>query len=483
MSLENITIDKALRDPNLLGAALGTSPTWDTWVSVLRAAFGLAMTDKDRATFKAVAGGREPPPGRVRELWCIIGRRSGKSRMAAAVASYLAAFGDHSGLAAGETGVVLVLAASKSQASAVFRYILAFFESSPILSGLIENTTSDEIRLVGNIAIAIHTNNFKSVRGRTLIAAVFDETAFWRDETSSQPDVETYRAILPSLATTKGMLVAISSPYAQRGLLFRKFQDAWGRDEPDTLVVRAGTASFNPTIDADLIAKAHRDDPEAASAEWDAEFRGDLSNFIDRRVVESCIEPGVHERSYVRDFRYAAFCDPSGGAHDSMCLGISHREGVRVVLDCVREVRAPFVPVDVVTEFATVLKSYQCLTVRGDRYAGAWVSDAFDRNGIRYVPSEKTRSEVYLDALPALMSRHAVLLDNPRLVSQIAQLERRTMRSGRDAVDHSRGGADDLANAALGAIVNAPRGEEARRSYYYGPKPKPVFTDPLSEYR
>ncbi|WP_245316129.1 hypothetical protein [Mesorhizobium wenxiniae] len=57
------------------------------------------------------------------------------------------------------------------------------------------------------------------------------------------------------------------------------------------------------------------------------------------------------------------------------------------------------------------------------------------------------------------------------------------MRSGRDAVDHMRGMSDDLANAALGAIVNAPPAEEATRSYYYGPKPKPVFSDPLELYR
>ena len=44
--------------------------------------------------------------------------------------------------------------------------------------------TSEEIRLVGNVVIGIHPAFFRSVRGRTLLAVVFDESAFWRDETS-----------------------------------------------------------------------------------------------------------------------------------------------------------------------------------------------------------------------------------------------------------------------------------------------------------
>lgn len=92
----------------------------------------------------------------------------------------------------------------------------------------------------------------------------------------------------------------------------------------------------------------------------------------------------------------------------------------------------------------------------GDRYAGAWVSDSFRQHGVRYVASERSRSEIYLDALPLLMAGMASLLDSQRLVSQISQLERRTSRMGRDSIDHMRGASDDLANAALGALVHLP---------------------------
>jgi len=227
------------------------------------------------------------------------------------------------------------------------------------------------------------------------------------------------------------------------------------------LVVQAGTKVFNPTIDVSVIDQAHRDDPEAAAAEWDARFRGDLSTFVDRAVVERCVDEGVRERPYDRRFRYVAFCDPSGGAHDSMTLGIAHREGERAFLDCLREVRPPFAPADVVSEFCRVLQVYRLGSVTGDRYAGSWVSDAFRQLGIRYVAAERSRSEIYIDALPALMSGSVSLLDDLRLVGQISQLERRTTRMGRDSIDHMSGASDDLANAALGALVHVP---SARRS-------------------
>ena len=52
------TIDRALRDPNLLGAALGDYGPWKTWLAVLRSAFGLPLGEEERIAFHAVAGDR-----------------------------------------------------------------------------------------------------------------------------------------------------------------------------------------------------------------------------------------------------------------------------------------------------------------------------------------------------------------------------------------------------------------------------------------
>src|SRR5438552_1845504 len=60
--------------------------SWLTWQSVLKAAHCLPMTDDDITRFKAVAGDREPPRQRVKELWCICGRRAGKDSIASLLA-------------------------------------------------------------------------------------------------------------------------------------------------------------------------------------------------------------------------------------------------------------------------------------------------------------------------------------------------------------------------------------------------------------
>jgi hypothetical protein len=112
-----ITIDAAVADPNLLGAALGGDlGTWQAWRTTLKASFGIALSRDEARTFASVAGGRKAPAQRVRELWAIIGRRSGKSRVAALVGAYIAGLVDHRGkLSPGEIGTVLILAASKGK--------------------------------------------------------------------------------------------------------------------------------------------------------------------------------------------------------------------------------------------------------------------------------------------------------------------------------------------------------------------------------
>ncbi len=449
-----ITVEEAMVDRMLLGAALGDPASWQAWRGVLKATFGLALDEDEARAFAAVAGSRNQPPKRVRELWAIIGRRSGKSRIAALVGAFIAALVDHTGkLSPGEVGYVLILAASKSQASVVFNYCRAFFETSPLLRQLVQDVTSDEIRLANNIVLAVHANSSRTVRGRTLLACIFDEVSSWRDETSAMPDVETYRAVLPALATTQGMLIGISTPHAQRGLLYNKYHTTFGENDPNVLVVKAPTTAFNPTIDLKAITDAHVEDPELAAAEWEAEFRSDLSTYIERTTVEACVEQDVTERAPSRGFTYAAASDPSGGERDSFAFAVAHREGDKVVLDVAREIRAPFDPSEAMSEMAGILARYRCRAVTGDAYAAGWVVSEARRYGLNYRHSKRNRSQIYLDALPLFRTGQAVLLDQPRLVNQIAQLERRAMRGGRDSIDHARGAADDLANAASLALV------------------------------
>jgi hypothetical protein len=335
--MARIQIDRALLDAHLLGAALGNPKTWKAWLVTLKAAFGLGLNPEEPRIFASIAGERAPPTSRVRELWGIVARRGGKSRMAAAISLYLAAFVKHK-LAPGEVGMVLVLAASQAQASTVYNYIKGFFEASPTLRKEILNSNRHEIVLRNGIVIAVHANSFRTVRGRTLVAAVFDESAFWRSEESATPDTEVYTAVLPALANCNGMLIGISTPYRKVGLLYQKYRDWYGVTNNEVLVVKGTNKQFNPSLSDNIIDTMRAADPTAAASEWDVEFRTDLSGLFDDELIDRAI---MYDRplelpplpSY---HWYQAYTDPGGGRQDSYTLAIGHKEGENFIIDLVR---------------------------------------------------------------------------------------------------------------------------------------------------
>ncbi len=447
-----IGTDDALRDRHLLGAALGDAASWSTWLAILRAAAGLPLSSEQQQAFAAVAGDRAPPTQRVRELWCIIGRGGGKSRMAAACAMHKAIMEPHR-LAPGEVGHVLVLSPTVGQAKIVFSYCLGFLEASPVLRGEIASITAAEIRLSNNATIGVHPNSFRSVRGRTLLAVIADEISFWRDVDSANPDRETYRAVMPSLIRSGGQLIAISTPYRRAGLLFQKHRDHFGVDDSDVLVVQGDSRAFNPTLSEQDIARAAAGDPEAAVSEWEGRFRADIAAFLSDVDVDAVVDRDrpleLPPRSGIA---YRAFCDPSGGRHDSFAVSVGHRDGERVIIDAVRAAFPPFNPQHVVVEYAALLKEYGVREAVGDAYAAEWVSTEFRAAGIKYNRSELPKSRLYVEGLPAFTRRTISIPDHPRLLRELRLLERRTHVGGRDTVDHGRVESDDIANAVFGCL-------------------------------
>jgi hypothetical protein len=135
-----------------------------------------------------------------------------------------------------------------------------------------------------------------------------------------------------------------------------------------------------------------------------------------------------------------------------MCVAHLPYAAESVTIDCLREAKPPFSPEVVVKEFSETFASYGINTIFGDRYAGAWPTEAFAKHGIRYEQSAKPKSELYVGLLPLINSCRIELLDNRRLVAQLCGLERRVARGGKDSIDHPPGQHDDLANAVAGVV-------------------------------
>jgi hypothetical protein len=106
-----------------------SGPSWDAWKAILQAAFALPMTPQELVTFGELAGGRKPPTKRVKELWIVAGRRSGKDSVASAVTAWISGIEQpHIGrLRPGERASVLCIATDREQARIVKSYSESYF--------------------------------------------------------------------------------------------------------------------------------------------------------------------------------------------------------------------------------------------------------------------------------------------------------------------------------------------------------------------
>lgn len=453
-----------ISEPTLLQSSF-EGPSWQRWRAVLRAAFALPMSRRDLALFAEVADDRSPPRHRVKELVCAIGRGGGKDSVAAALAVFIATTADFSHLRPGERGAVMTLATDRDQASIAFNYIKAHLTETPLLAPLIRKVDGDRITLRNGAEIIVQTNNTRSPGGRTIACAIYDEAAHWKGEDFTHPDVEVDNAISPGLMRFPGSLkIIISSVHRRAGLLHDKDAKHFGQDDDNILVVLGTALQFNPTLDAAEIDRQLVVDPEKAGAEYLSHWRDDLTNFLDRQLVESAIDKGVLTRPPQHGGTYVAFTDPSGGRGDSFTAAVGHRDGTTLVVDALFEKRAPFDSDATIDEVAYLLHNYNVNTVRGDDYGADLVVAAFRRRGITYRnlklgdaegrQGRLNRSEIYLNSVGLFTAGRVKLPDNPRLVHQLISLERRAARSsGHDTVDHPAGAHDDLANACCGCLV------------------------------
>ena len=454
-----MTIIDAIESPKVFRPLFRNLSTWRPWIVFLKALFGLPIeAPEDRELVKTCTGLIDPPKARVRECAAICGRRSGKSFISAIIAVYLACFKDWMPfLSPGERAMIFIVAVDKSQAGIIKRYVSGILEASPILRRMIRRELQEQIDLKNQVSIAVKTCSYRTVRGYTIVCAVLEETAFWRSDFTANPDREVVGALRPALATIpESLLLFISTPYSRRGVLWDTFSKAFG-NPGKTLVWKAPSLVMNPTLDREIIEDALKDDPQAAAAEWQVEWRQDIESFLSFEALQACVVRDRLDLPPIDGVRYTAFIDPSGGGQDSFALAISHTEanGRFILLDRACEWRPPFNPNQVVVEAATIMKTYRCFWVLSDRYARDWVRDSFRVHGVDIKFSKLSSSQLYLDFLPIVMGRRCELPDNQRLIGQLGNLERRVRQGGYDLVTHFPGQHDDLANAAAGACVYA----------------------------
>ena len=124
------------------------TPSWEPWLAFLEALQALPMSAEHLALYRKHTGRSEPPtePARYAEL--VVGRRGGKSRILALIATYLACVLDHRDhIVPGETPVVAIIAKDRQQAKVILNYIAGFIRSIPLFAELLEEELAETLRL------------------------------------------------------------------------------------------------------------------------------------------------------------------------------------------------------------------------------------------------------------------------------------------------------------------------------------------------
>ncbi len=305
-----------------------------------------------------------------RELILVIGRRSGKSLLAAIFAAYeiykLLRRGypqSYYGMTAGSEIRILCVANDKEQASIVYGDVQSHVEAIDYFKSSVANATqtfmkfrteNDKKRFGADGKKATVNATFKSsiakgLRGRGIICSILDEIAFFVDDGKSSAE-RVYKAINPSLAQfsprnpknknepigpTEGRMIMISSPDAKEGFFYRQYQLAMagGKAAENTLVIQAPTWEVNPTVDRSYYEIEFHKDEKSFMTEHGAEFSDRVRGWIENRNdLIQCIDPDLKPvlRGVPREVHFAGV--DVGLMNDGTAIALTKIAGGKVVL-------------------------------------------------------------------------------------------------------------------------------------------------------
>src|SRR6266581_694854 len=183
-------------DPQLLNLSL--SPAQRT---ALAAFDGEPLSAEEERIFEQCVG-RPYTRYRYPNLVGICGARGGKdSRVAVPIGAYQAVVPNHNEyLHKGERAYVLIVCQDQRAGAVTMGYMSAAFQNSPILRSYITDRRKNELELRNGVTIAAYPCNFRAPRGLTINCWIGNEVSFWRDENSSNPDIEIERAVRRGMA-------------------------------------------------------------------------------------------------------------------------------------------------------------------------------------------------------------------------------------------------------------------------------------------
>jgi len=447
---------------------------------------------KDLITFARSSLGIEFFPGQLAILsdWArsgkqkcvlVLGRRSGKTEMAAAAAIHNAVAMDYSTyLRRGEARFVIVIANRIEQAMEFIRVVRELLEDAPDVDLLAmvdeKKSTTTQIRFSNGAVIRAMPCNSRPVRGVAVTMLVLDEAGqMSTNEGSFTAGHEIYRAAVGGTIQFKdqGYVMVTSTPGMFReGILWDLFAAGQSGAATDIFVAQRPVWEVNPTITRESLESLFIADPSGSRAEYGAEFVDGAGAYFDATAVAECVMAGRTSLPPLPGVQYRAVIDPAlakGG--DAWALGIGHRVGTGedavFVMDRLESWRGKRSALDsdaTMDANVEVLREYRITDVLSDQYSFEVLVGGFRHRGIT-LKKQATGSDLKFNIMGtfsrAINTGHVELLDHPASVDELRHIQMRPTPSGKPKIEAASGYHDDLV-VVLATLCHALKGKGER---------------------
>jgi len=436
------------------------------------------LTDDERAMAIRIFGDiGDVVPQAARHVFCAVaGARAGKSYVLGALRLlHLVLSVSLDSLAPGEIAMAVIVAPDLRLARQTLRFVLGAVRSVPAIAKRIIAETADGFMIrrpdgaVVEVVCLPATRGGSALRGRSIICALLEEAAFFRDESAVVNDVEIVKAVGPRILPG-GQLLIVSTPWLEQGVLF----DLWKANHggPVTaLVAHAPTLLLRDDADTRLyVERAMHNDPDTARNELGAEFLGGGAGFFfDPETLGRAVD---RRRPLVMRAPPNAIVDAGGDVGlvtDSSALVVGAFVGKIFTLLEMLELRpkasAPLKLSFVIAEFAAVLKRHAIRSFVADGHsrepAREWAThhQIFIRSA---AGGAEKKAESFLGLQQALKEGRVNLPDHPRLLMQLRSVVARPVSGGGLRIDMPRraGAHGDLAAALVLAHSNGGSGSK-----------------------
>lgn len=412
----------------------------------------------------------------------IIGRRGGKTTLAAMLAIYCAIITNWKPyLQKTPFATVLVLSHSKEFSDEVLEIIRTFIESSPVLKRIInlrkKNTTNtmnlsipfiDLGKIVySRVQIKVGAASSKTTRGIAACAVLCDEIAFWNlDENMKETDEKIMRAVRPATKQfgKKAFLIKLSSPGIKQGVLYNEHQKWQKGTLPKSYAVfKAPSWVWNTILPKEEFIEEWLLDQDGFDTEYRANFVDSLSNFIlpefvDLAIVkgrqfqppEAKLSPVVYRAAIDAAYKKDAFTFSIVGHFENRIKQYVLRgwEGTK---------KNPVQAKEVAEYIRTVCKEYGIDEVAADQYSFEPLREIFSQYGISLVEKTFTltfKKQIYFNLKRLVHSQQIDLLDHEKLAKEIKELVIEQTGSGQIRIGHPPGGSDDYSDStAIAAFL------------------------------